>query len=74
MGLGSEYPERFTYGNRRTERRGQVYPLKIILNLLVPVSGRIRFSIDGETDAKKHGGKLRMSRRTVQSTGIFPPQ
>lgn len=48
--------------------------LKIILNLLAPVSGRIRFSIDDETDAKKHGGKSRMSRRTVQSTGIFPPQ
>lgn len=48
--------------------------LKIILNLLVPVSGRIRFSIDGETNAKKHGGKSRMSRKTVRSTGIFPPQ
>lgn len=58
MGLGSEYPERFTYGNRRTERRGQVYPLKIILNLLSPVSGRIRFSIDGETDAKKARRKI----------------
>lgn len=58
MGFGSEYPERLTYGNRRAERRGQVYPLKIILNLLAPVSGRIRFSIDGETDAKKARRKI----------------
>ena len=27
--------------------------LKIILNLLSPISGRIRFSIDGETSPKK---------------------
>lgn len=58
MGFGSEYPERFSHGNRRAERRGQVYPLKIILNLLVPVSGRIRFSIDGETNAKKARRKI----------------
>ena len=32
--------------------------LKIILNLLAPVSGRIRFSIDGETDAKKARRKI----------------
>ena len=32
--------------------------LKIILNLLSPVSGRIRFSIDGETDAKKARRKI----------------
>lgn len=32
--------------------------LKIILNLLAPVSGRIRFSIDDETDAKKARRKI----------------
>lgn len=58
MGLGSEYPERFTYGNRRTERRGQVYPFK---NYTEPACPRFRadpFSIDGETDAKKARRKI----------------
>lgn len=32
--------------------------LKIILNLLTPVAGRIRFSIDGETDPKKARTKI----------------
>ncbi len=39
MGFGSEYPERLTYGNRRTERRGQVYPFK---NYTEPACPRFR--------------------------------
>lgn len=58
MGFGSEYSERLAYGNRRAERRGQVYPFK---NYTEPACPRFRadpFSIDGETDAKKARRKI----------------